>query len=73
MLGSAPLDFSISLTWEWFSTMGAQILMPLMVGSLLCGFAAAAAGYLMINFLWRWKVIRNWEKRKLARQQQQSK
>ncbi|MDB4260696.1 DUF2062 domain-containing protein [Porticoccaceae bacterium] len=72
VLGSAPLDFSISLTWEWFSTMGAQIMLPLMVGSLLCGFAAAAAGYLLINFLWRWKVIRNWEKRKLARQHQQN-
>ena len=44
-------------------------MLPLMVGSLLCGFAAAAAGYLLINFLWRWQVIRNWEKRKLARQQ----
>lgn len=67
VLGSAPIDFTISLTWAWFSSMGTQIMVPLMVGSLLCGFAGAAAGYLLINFLWRWKVISNWEKRKLAR------
>lgn len=64
ILGSDPIDFTVSLTWEWFSNMGAQILLPLMVGSLLSGLVFATCGYVLVNFLWRWKVVSNWEKRK---------
>jgi|SaaInl5LU_22_DNA_1037371.scaffolds.fasta_scaffold27638_2 uncharacterized protein len=68
LLGSEHIVFTVSLTWEWFSGLGHQILLPLMVGSALCGMVFAVTGYLLINYLWRWKVISNWEKRKLARQ-----
>ena len=55
----AYLCFTVSLTWEWFSGLGHQILLPLMVGSaaLRHGVCRVSRGYLLINFLWRWKVI----------------
>ena len=51
----------ISLTWEWFSGLWRhQILLPL-DGRQCCSaawwFRRSRAGYLLINFLWRWKVI----------------
>ena len=67
ILGSDPVDFSISLTWEWFSNVGDQILLPLFAGSLVAGLLLATCGYFCINYLWRWKVIRNWERRKKRR------
>jgi uncharacterized protein (DUF2062 family) len=69
LLGSEPMVFTVSLSWEWFSSLGHHILLPLVIGSLLCGIVAAVTGYVLINNLWRWHVIRNWEKRKIARQQ----
>ena len=73
LLGSDPIDFTVSLTWQWFSNIGAQILLPLLTGSLLCGLVLASCGYFAINYLWRWKVIRNWEKRKDKRLAQRNK
>jgi uncharacterized protein (DUF2062 family) len=67
LLGSDPIDFTLSLTWQWFSNVGLQILLPLLTGSLICGLFFASCGYFSINYLWRWKVISNWEKRKQMR------
>jgi uncharacterized protein (DUF2062 family) len=67
ILGTEVNRLSFTLSWEWFSQLGADILLPLFVGSLLSGILLASAGYFFILFLWRWKVIRNWEKRKNLR------
>ena len=68
ILGTELGDFSVTLTWEWFSQLGSEILLPLFVGSLLCGTVLASIGYFFVLFLWRWRVVRNWEQRKDARQ-----
>ena len=70
ILGTEVNSLSFSLSWEWFSQLGVDILLPLFVGSLLSGILLASAGYFFILFLWRWKVIRNWEKRKDLRNSQ---
>lgn len=67
ILGTEVHRLSFTLSWEWFSQLGADILLPLFVGSLLSGILLASVGYFFILFLWRWKVIRNWEKRKNLR------
>jgi hypothetical protein len=64
LLGTAPTEFTMSLSWEWFSNLGAGVLLPLVAGSLLCGIVFATIGYFSIRYLWRWKVIKNWEARK---------
>ena len=70
ILGTEIDSLSFTLSWEWFSQLGVDILLPLFVGSLLSGILLASAGYFFILFLWRWKVIRNWEKRKDLRNSQ---
>jgi hypothetical protein len=64
LMGTEVGEFSVTLSWQWFSQLGSEILLPLFVGSLLCGALLASIGYFSILYLWRWKVIRNWEKRK---------
>jgi len=68
LLGSEPVDFTVTLSWEWFSNLGSGVLLPLIVGSLLCGIILASIGYFFIHYLWRWKVVKNWEERKNQRQ-----
>ena len=70
ILGSKMSDFSVTLSWEWFSQLGSDILLPLFVGSLLTGTLLASIGYFFVQFLWRWKVIKSWEQRKNMRKEQ---
>lgn len=69
IIGSKIDDFSVTLSWSWFSQLGSEILLPLFVGSLLMGTLLASVGYFFVQFLWRWKVIKNWELRKNLRNQ----
>jgi uncharacterized protein (DUF2062 family) len=67
ILDSDPIPFTVTLSWEWFSSIGSAIVLPLITGSLLCGIIAASIGYFAVRYLWRWKVVKNWEARKDAR------
>ena len=67
LLGTEPINFTISFSLEWLMALSTQVIFPLMVGSLLCGVIAATLGYLIVLQLWRWKVIQNWEKRREGR------
>ena len=60
--------FAIELSWDWMMAQGAAIWAPLLTGSLIFGLTSGISAYLIIRQLWRWKVIKNWEERKLARQ-----
>ncbi|MDB3966719.1 DUF2062 domain-containing protein [Porticoccaceae bacterium] len=64
LLGSEPVNFTVTMSWEWFSNLGSRILLPLIAGSLLSGIILASIGYFFILYLWRWKVVKNWEIRK---------
>ncbi|MAT49644.1 MAG: ATP-binding protein [Porticoccaceae bacterium] len=68
ILGSPPIDFHVHMTWEWFNEQGKSLLLPLLLGSLLTGLILGALGYLAIQGLWRWTVVRNWRARRRARQ-----
>lgn len=76
-LGSYILDtetsgFTIELSWQWFSQLGTDILVPLFLGSLICGATLGMIGYFFILSLWRWRVIKNWEIRKNLRSKSKS-
>ena len=73
ILGTTLGDFSVTLSWEWFSQLGSEILLPLFVGSVLAGTVLASIGYFFVLFLWRWKVIKDWEQRKNIRQAKKQK
>lgn len=64
-----PLDVvKFQISWEWLGTELLRVWKPFLLGSLLVGTVCAAAGYFGMHALWRWHVIREWEKRKLKRQ-----
>ncbi len=71
LLGNPETHFTIELSWEWIAAQGSAIWLPLLTGSLICGLVSGAVGYLTILYLWRWKVIKNWERRKQTRQNRQ--
>jgi len=67
MLQTPEIDFTIDLSWYWFSTEFSKLWLPLITGSLFCAIFFGCLGYLSIQAFWRWHVISNWEKRKLRR------
>lgn len=71
LLGHPETHFTIELSWEWAAAQGSAIWLPLLTGSLICGLVSGGLGYLSVLLLWRWKVIKNWEKRKTERQKRQ--
>ncbi|NIB41261.1 DUF2062 domain-containing protein [Pseudomaricurvus alkylphenolicus] len=72
ILDSPALEFTMELSWEWFSTEFTKLWQPLVVGSLLAGLVVGCLGYISMQLFWRWHVVRNWEKRKARRQAQES-
>jgi len=59
------VEFQIS--WEWLNTELHRVWRPFLLGSFLVGSVSAAIGYFGIHGLWRWHVVRDWEKRKKVR------
>ena len=59
------VEFQIS--WEWLNTELHRVWRPFLLGSFLVGSVCAALGFFGIRGLWRWHVIRDWEKRKKKR------
>ena len=77
-LGAAILDtqavqFSAQMDWQWFKSLGSDVLQPLFLGSLICGSIFSVASYFAVFLLWRWKVVKNWQERKEKRAQNTSK
>ena len=60
------VEFQIS--WEWITTELIRVWKPFLLGSLLVGAVCAATGYFGMHALWRWHVIREWERRKKKRE-----
>ena len=57
---AAGFDFHFWLDWHnWLA-----VIAPLALGSLICGAACAVAGYLAIQTVWRWKLMRQIRARK---------
>jgi len=60
-----PVTIEPSL--EWLTSEFQRVWQPFLLGSLIVSAVSAATGYFGIRLLWRWHVIRDWEKRKKAR------
>ncbi len=67
MLQAPELEFSIELSWAWVCDEFPKLWIPLITGSLFCAVFFGCLGYLFIQGFWRWHVVSNWEKRKIAR------
>ncbi|AWL11637.1 hypothetical protein HMF8227_01156 [Saliniradius amylolyticus] len=66
-LGEEIQSFAFELSWDWvvqsISTIGPAFL----VGCGICAIVAGLAGYFGMNLLWRWSVVRHWNKRRAQR------
>jgi len=72
VLGTPLKTVEFDISWEWLTTELLRIWQPFLFGSLLVGAVLAVAGYFGIQALWRWHVIRDWEKRKSQRKLQRA-
>lgn len=58
------LPFEFQLSWQWISHRLVDVGVPLFLGSVLCGLVFGSVSFLLINFLWRRKVRRDWVRRR---------
>lgn len=66
-LDAPYIPFSFELSWHWFSSKFVEIWKPLVLGSLIFSVFFSAAGYLLIQGLWRWSVVQKWKQRARTR------
>lgn len=57
-------SFKFELNWQWLSNGFLHIWEPLVLGCLLASFFFSALGYLIIQWTWRWHVVKRWQKRR---------
>lgn len=62
---------NLSFDWEWLSENMADIGLPVLVGSLVCGLAAGLTGYMIVRVTWRLHVISRWRLRRDQRRLRQ--
>jgi len=67
LLGHPSQSFVFSLPGKELLASLNGILTPFLLGCLVCGSVAAALGYLGIRGLWRWRVVRQWQRRRARR------
>ena len=67
LMSTETVQFSAQMDWQWFKSLGNDVLKPLLVGSLFCGSIMAIFSYVSVFYLWRWKVVKNWRLRRKIR------
>lgn len=60
-----PQPFHFELSWEFILHQMNTIGPPFLLGCLICGVTSAIVGYFGIKALWRYSVVRSWQKRKI--------
>lgn len=68
ILGRPSALGDVSFSWTWLSENGGAVFLPIAIAGPLVGLVAGLTGYITIRYLWRWKVVKNWEIRKKKRQ-----
>lgn len=58
---------TIELSWSWLSQHIGQIGLPLVFGSLVCGWVAGVTGMVLVRVAWRLHVVRRWKARRERR------
>ncbi|MBV2089615.1 MAG: DUF2062 domain-containing protein, partial [Candidatus Thiodiazotropha sp. (ex Ctena orbiculata)] len=55
-----PFQFTL----EWLQSVGSEILIPLILGSLVCATVSSILGYSLILWVWRWHAVEKWKNRR---------
>lgn len=67
ILGVPTHDLAVEASWDWVTREFALIWEPYLLGSVVVGAVSALIGYFGIQMLWRWHVVRAWERRSMSR------
>lgn len=62
ILGIPSVGFDPKFWLDWHNW--ASIMAPLLLGSLICAIVCGALGYIAVQGLWRWKLVRQIRRRK---------
>jgi hypothetical protein len=63
MLQTPKGKFNFELSFDWLANGLAAIWEPFLLGCFVMGTLSAIIGYILVDRLWRWKVIADWEHR----------
>ncbi len=58
-----PQNFHFELSWDFMCAQMSTIGPPFILGCAICGVVSAMAGYFGIRGIWRYSVVRSWQKR----------
>lgn len=67
ILSRPEKHFVFELSWRWLGTELERIWQPFLLGCFIVASISALLGYLSMRALWRWHVLRDWERRKRER------
>lgn len=62
-----PQSFHFELSWDFILDQMGTIGPPFLLGCAICGVFSSIVGYFGIRGLWRYSVVRSWEKRKIRK------
>ena len=63
-MNTPPQAFHFELSWEFLLHQMNQIGPPFLLGCAICAVLFSALGYFGIRGLWRYSVVRSWQKRR---------
>ena len=63
ILNEPPTTASFAISWDWIRHGLLPIWRPLLLGCLICSLFFGCAGYLIIQWSWRWRVYKKWQTR----------
>ncbi|MGF1682338.1 DUF2062 domain-containing protein [Photobacterium minamisatsumaniensis] len=64
LLNTPHQSFHFELSWEFLLHQMNQIGPPFLLGCLICAISFSLLGYFGIRGLWRYSVVRSWQKRR---------
>lgn len=67
ILDTPAQKIAFEMSWDWLASGLGRVWQPFLLGSLITAGVSAAAGYFGLRALWRWHVIRDWERRRRRR------
>lgn len=65
ILGTPTHAFHFELSWQFIMEQMHTIGPPFLLGCMICAVVSALIGYFGIKGLWRYSVVRSWQKRQL--------
>ncbi len=67
ILGTPPQSINFEVSFYWMGEEFLRVWKPFLLGSFVVATVLAIIGYYSMKWLWRWHVIRDWEKRRSHR------